>query len=69
MGNSEQIVITESETARRLNISVSGLRKWRREGTGPKFMRFGRLIRYSVDDLKVWLSERIADHPTGMQSH
>jgi predicted DNA-binding transcriptional regulator AlpA len=49
------IVFSESETARRLDVSVSGLRKWRREGTGPQFIRIGRLIRYSIEDIQAWL--------------
>jgi predicted DNA-binding transcriptional regulator AlpA len=52
----QDLLLTESETARRLGVSVSGLRKWRREGQGPRFIRLGsRLIRYSVPDLDAWL--------------
>lgn len=49
------IALTESETARLLNLSVSGLRKWRRNGSGPRYVRLGRLIRYRVADIQVWL--------------
>ena len=56
MGTLQELLLTEAETARRLGISVSGLRKWRREGQGPRFIRLGsRLIRYSVPDLDAWL--------------
>ena len=54
----EDVILTESEAARRLGVSVSGLRKWRREQTGPQFIRIGRLIRYSLDDLQGWLELR-----------
>ena len=51
----QEALLTESETAHRLGVSVSGLRKWRREGTGPPFIRMGRLVRYSALDIEAWL--------------
>ena len=51
----DDIIVSESEAARRLDVSVSGLRKWRRERSGPQFIRIGRLIRYSLDDIQIWL--------------
>lgn len=56
MNTIHEIALTESETARRLGVSVSGLRKWRRESRGPKFIRLGRLIRYSQTELENWLA-------------
>lgn len=55
MENLQEELFTEPETARRLGVSVSGLRKWRREGTGPQFIRMGRLVRYSALDIEAWL--------------
>ncbi len=49
------IALTEFQTAQLLSISVSGLRKWRRKGCGPQFVRLGRLIRYRVVDIELWL--------------
>jgi predicted DNA-binding transcriptional regulator AlpA len=52
-------VLTESEIARVVGVSVSGLRNWRREGSGPPYIRIGsRLIRYSAHDVQAWLDER-----------
>jgi len=49
-------VLTESETAQLLGgLSVSGLRKWRKTGKGPKYLRLGRLIRYRRADIEAWL--------------
>ena len=64
----QELLLTESETARRLGISVSGLRKWRREGQGPRFIRLGRLIRYSVPDLEEWLVANRQEPDSGVQS-
>jgi hypothetical protein len=47
--------ITESELARRASVSIAVLRKWRREGRGPRFLKLGRLIRYLAGDVDVWL--------------
>ena len=54
----DDIILSESEAARRLDVSVSGLRKWRRERSGPQFIRIGRLIRYSLSDMQAWLATR-----------
>ena len=48
-------ILTESGTAERLGISISGLRKWRRDGSGPRYIRLGRLIRYLGTDVQEWL--------------
>ena len=47
--------ITETELARRTDVSTAVLRKWRREGKGPRFLKLGRLIRYLVQDVDAWL--------------
>jgi predicted DNA-binding transcriptional regulator AlpA len=50
--------INESELARQANISTAVLRKWRREGRGPRFVKLGRLVRYLVRDVEVWLDDQ-----------
>jgi excisionase family DNA binding protein len=45
----------EREAANFLGVSVSGLRKWRNRGIGPRYCRFGRLIRYRLSDLNEWI--------------
>lgn len=49
------LAISESEAARRLSVSIGALRKWRRESKGPRFIKLGRLVRYSVGSLQAWL--------------
>lgn len=43
--NDDQL-LTESEVAEVLNVSLPCLRRWRKLGTGPRFTRLTRLIRY-----------------------
>jgi predicted DNA-binding transcriptional regulator AlpA len=50
--------INESELARQANISTAVLRKWRREGKGPRFVKLGRLVRYLTRDVDAWLDEQ-----------
>ena len=45
---------TESEVAERTRISLGTLRRWRLENKGPRYFKFGSLVRYSEDDLTEW---------------
>jgi predicted DNA-binding transcriptional regulator AlpA len=56
--------INESELARQANISTAVLRKWRREGKGPRFVKLGRLVRYLVRDVEVWLDDQAVNPPS-----
>lgn len=50
---------TEAEAASYLGLKVYTLRKWRREGSGPEYIRCGaRLIRYMQADIDFWLNQR-----------
>ena len=55
------ILVTEGEAARLLSVSRAALRRWRREGRGPKFTRLERCIRYSVRSLERWIAENSSD--------
>lgn len=51
--------LTEEETARWLRIKKGTLRKWRRNGCGPHYIRCGgRLVRYQEVDIHEWLSRK-----------
>jgi hypothetical protein len=45
---------TETEVSERTHISLGTLRRWRLESKGPKFYKFGSLVRYGEDDLAQW---------------
>jgi excisionase family DNA binding protein len=49
---------TELEAAEYLAVSLSCMRKWRSRQFGPKYCRFGKLIRYRRSDLDKWAEER-----------
>ena len=42
-----------------VGLSKSTLEKLRVFGTGPKYLKLNRAVRYRVSDLEAWLSQRI----------
>jgi predicted DNA-binding transcriptional regulator AlpA len=48
--------LTEHDVARRLGLSVATLRAWRMRRTGPRFVRFGRAVRYLVSDIDAFVT-------------
>jgi predicted DNA-binding transcriptional regulator AlpA len=53
-------LLTESELAQRLQVSVATLRRWRAAHTGPAYVQVGRFPRYLVADVSEWLAQRRA---------
>jgi excisionase family DNA binding protein len=47
--------MTEHEVAERLGLSVKTLRAWRHRVVGPRFMRFGRAVRYLPADVDEYI--------------
>ena len=47
--------VNEHEAAGILGLKVATLQKWRWVGTGPKFLKVGRLVRYRLSDLNDFL--------------
>lgn len=48
-------LLTQQETAALLKVSVSTLKRWRTVGTGPRYLRVGRAVRYRRSDVEAWL--------------
>ena len=46
--------LTEIQVAERTRISLATLRRWRLENRGPKYRKFGSLVRYDEDELNRW---------------
>ena len=46
--------LTQTEAARLLRVSVRTLERWRLEGSGPSYRKFGRRVVYSRNDLMEW---------------
>jgi predicted DNA-binding transcriptional regulator AlpA len=48
-------LLDQKSAARVLRLSVRTLERHRLAGTGPKFCRLGRVIRYRESDLRDWI--------------
>jgi predicted DNA-binding transcriptional regulator AlpA len=57
-------LLTESEVSERTQISLATLRRWRLENRGPKYHKFGSLVRYGEEELNRWEQTQ----PTGGES-
>ena len=63
-------LLTESDVAKMLAVSLAALRRWRIENRGPVCIKIGALVRYRPRDVENWLKsrpvrgERIAAHST-----
>jgi predicted DNA-binding transcriptional regulator AlpA len=51
-----EVFLTEFEVSRKTKISLATLRRWRLESRGPRYRKFGSLVRYGEDDLDDWMN-------------
>jgi predicted DNA-binding transcriptional regulator AlpA len=54
--NFDCTLLTETDVARQLRVSVAALRKWRVMDKGPQFLKIGSLVRYRQADIDRWLA-------------
>jgi transposase-like protein len=47
--------LAESEMAEQLGVAVRTLRKWRQQGLGPAFTKFGKQVHYRDASRDAWL--------------
>lgn len=59
----------EGEVAERLGLSVATLRAWRQKNRGPRYVRFGRAVRYLPDDLDAFIESSAVDTQTESAPH
>ncbi|KAB7783673.1 helix-turn-helix transcriptional regulator [Methylorubrum populi] len=55
--------ISTDQAAKRLGFARNRLEKERTAGTGPRFARFGRSIRYRLADVDAWAEARLQPSP------
>ena len=54
-----EALLTEAQVSEILGRGVPTLQKDRVAGTGPQFIKMGRLVRYRPSDVQAWLAERV----------
>lgn len=47
-----------------IGVSPRTVETWRVRGSGPRFVRVGRLARYRRADLDAWIAERVRESTT-----
>lgn len=62
-------LLTPQQTADFLQIAVITLQTWRALGTGPRFHRVGRQIRYNRADIEAWLAGKTEKKVTPLPEH
>ncbi len=55
-GDGSQLAVDERQAARLLGVTTAGLRKWRREGKPPRFVRIGKCVRYPLSEIRALVS-------------
>ena len=54
--------ISRQELAERYGVPVKTPAEWARKGTGPRYAKFGRYVRYRLTDVIDWEQRRLTDH-------
>ena len=61
MSDTYEALLTAKEVSVWLGFTTQALDAWRRQGTGPKYIRVSkRAIRYRPDDVRTWIAEKEA---------
>ena len=53
--------ISRQELAERYGVPVKTPAEWASKGTGPRYARFGRHVRYRLGDVIDWEQRRLAE--------
>jgi hypothetical protein len=54
----QKLLLSDVELADYFGCSVATVRKWRLNGTGPRWRKLGSLVRYSLVDAQAYLASR-----------
>jgi len=60
----DERLITRSEVEERFGISKRFLEKAVASGEGPSFVRVGRSVRYSIQELRSWIKQNTSNGGT-----
>jgi predicted DNA-binding transcriptional regulator AlpA len=58
-------LIAPPQLAEYIGVTVQRLAEWRHHGTGPRFIRAGRLIRYRPEDVNAWIEAQTVETAGG----
>jgi excisionase family DNA binding protein len=49
--------LSEKEAAAALSVSLSTVRRWRRNGSGPEYFKLGGVLRYAKSSLEDFIKQ------------
>lgn len=50
-------LLSTMDAAKLLKCHPTTVKRWRRDKTGPRYVRLGRLIRYRPEDIDTWIDD------------
>jgi excisionase family DNA binding protein len=53
--------LTPAELAEREGVTLDTIYRWNWLKRGPRFIKFGRAVRYKLSDVEAWENSRIVD--------
>jgi hypothetical protein len=60
--NAEDRWLSRQELADRYGVPVKTPAEWASKGTGPRYAKFGKHVRYRLSDVIDWESKRFAEN-------
>ena len=63
MDNADERWLSRRELAERYGLPVKTLAQWASKGTGPRYARMGRHVRYRLSDVIAWETQRFDENP------
>lgn len=58
---SDAVWLSRKDLAKRLGVPDKTPAEWATKGTGPKYARFGRHVRYRLSDVITWENQQFAN--------
>lgn len=56
--------LSTNDLAKRWNLRSGTLSRWRQYGTGPAFLKFGKTVRYRIEDVIEYEQRSLKSPPT-----
>lgn len=57
----DAVWLTRKDLSSRLGVPDKTPAEWATKGTGPRYARFGRHVRYRLSDVVAWENQQFAD--------
>jgi len=62
LGEYSMNFLNQRQLAERLNIAARTIERWRCEGKGPRYHKFGSRCLYSLNDILLWEENQVCNN-------